>query len=226
MVKSVINCNEFLEKNLNDSYGEAFGGDADLINITKSGDNYIDLALFKILSDIGFSSTYDFLCVMDMEDLLDVASMANEGVGTVITSADEVKNMDISANDKDTLISDLPFLVVENDGFIGEDVENEILGYDEDEEDCKKKKNEPNEVYLIVTDPESFIAFNKYSEELCRRYQEKYFTSEEKVEYKKLKAEVDKIDTTSEINKWIDKNVKNLDDDELERLKDTVDQDY
>ena len=48
----------------------------------------------------------------------------------------------------------------------------------------------------------------------------------EKVEYKKLKAEVDKIDTTSEINKWIDKNVKNLDDDELERLKDTVDQDY
>ena len=226
MVKSVINCNKFLEKNLNDSYGEAFGGNADLINITKSGDNYIDLALFKILSDIGFSSTYDFLDVMDMEDLLDVASMANEGVGTVITSADEVKNMDISANDKDNLISNLPFLVVENDGFIGEDVENEILGYDEDEEDCKKKKNEPDKVYLIVTDPKSFIAFNTYSEELCRRYQEKYFTNEEKIEYKKLKAEIDKIDTISEINKWIDKNVKNLDDDELERLKDTVDQDY
>lgn len=222
MVKSVINCNKFLEKNLNDSYGEAFGGNADLINITKRGDNYIDLALFKILSDIGFSSTYDFLDVMDMEDLLDVASMANEGVGTVITSANEVKNMDISANDKDTLISNLPFLIVENDRFIEEDVENEILGYEKDED----KKNEPDEVYLIVTDPKSFIAFNTYSEELCRRYQEKCFTNEEKVEYKKLKAEVDKIDTTSEINKWIDKNVKNLDDDELERLKDTVDQDY
>ena len=226
MVKSVINCNEFLEKNLNDSYGEAFGGNADLINITKSGDNYIDLALFKILSDIGFSSTYDFLDVMDMEDLLDVASLANEGVGTVITSADEVKDMDISANDKDTLISNLPFLVVENDEFIGENVENEILGYDGDEENCKNKKNEPDEVYLVVTDPESFIAFNTYSEELCRRYQEKYFTNEEKVEYKKLKAEIDKIDTIPEINEWIDKNVKNLDDDDLERLKDTVDQDY